>query len=177
MFEDTDLDYAFRPGIVEAMLRHDKDVFKTKQIESNSDPTEVGKVAQAMVEEEYMQLVDDSQHNKYRMSHEIQDELERREHDTIADIMAYSKNKWREMLEEKTSDYDIRELSEDIPDGLHISETNHGVKKFLELKEYPLNDSTKQYLDDLGIIEDPNSMVIKADYIDIVMMKNYFEDL
>ena len=177
MFEDTDLDYAFRPGIVEAMMRHHKDVFKTNQIESTRDSTEVGKVAQAMVEEGYMQLIDDSQYNKYSLSHEIQNELEKREHDIIADIMAYSKNKWRGMLEEKTSDYDIGRLSEDIPDGLHISETNDGVRKFLELKEHPINESTKQYLDEVGVIEDAESMVIKADYIDIVMMKNYFEEL
>lgn len=177
MFEDSDLSYAFRPGIVEALIRHEKEEFKTNQIESLRSPTEVGKVAQSLVEEGYMEVTDEAQHKRYRFSDNMREELETRKHDNFAEIMKYAKDKWEDVLQDKTEDYDLEDLREDVPEGLHISETNNGVRKFLELRSHPLNNDTKQYLADVSIIADTESMELKADYIDIVMMENYFEEM
>jgi len=177
MFEDSDLSYAFRPGIVEAMIRHDKGTFKAGQIDTLRESTEVGKMAQAMVEEGYMAVIDDSQHNKYAFTDEIMNELENRDHEEIGKIMRYAKDKWQGILENEMEEYDIEDLKADIPEAVYISETNKGVKKLQDLRNNPLSSDTKSYLSKIGVIRSEEDMEILADDIDIVMMKNYFESL
>lgn len=176
MFEDVDLSYAFRPGIVESMIRHDKYDFKTGQLESLSGSTEVGKVAKSLVEAGYMEVNNVSQDKRYSLDEEIKNELETRQHDEVGKIMKYAKDKWSDVLEDKAEGYDMQVLEEDIPEGLHISESNKGTKKLLELKNHTLSDETKNYLSNIGVITDPESMEIKADYIDIIMLENYFQE-
>jgi len=177
MFEESDLSYALRPGIVEAMIRHNKSSFKSSQIETLRESTEVGKTAQALVEEGYMTIIDDAQHNKYAFSDEITNEFENRDHIELGKTMRYAKDKWQDILEEKTKEYDLENIKEDIPEAIYISETNGGIKKLQDLRNHPLSDDTKSYLNEIGVINSEEDMEVVADEIDIVMMKNYFESL
>jgi len=164
---------SYTPGIIDAIVGYDGSVFKSGQIDSRHNSSQVGNVAKSLEKDGVLKIDNEgTQVNKYSFQDEYADMPTE---EVLEEYREFAEGQWTGKIETvlEEGDYDLSDIEEDIPDNLHFWDGSDDVR-LVDLKDTPLNQDTKRYLSELGVIESVDEMVLQVDDIDLQYVEQFF---